>query len=327
MGRGAALFGLPAKGARPPTPVFGAWLKPYVLIWLALVPCLAGANDFWLAPCGAAPYKTAKCKEQHMSGELSPIDKAKFVAAKRATDFVEDGMRVGLGTGSTAAWLVRCLGEMVRDDGLRMKGVPTSSRTAHLAREVGIEVISLDEAKWLDITIDGADEFDGDLNLIKGGGGALLQEKIVATASDQLVVIADVGKEVEHLGSFPLSIEVIPFGWQTTQALVEETLISMDVLGRSSSLRMNGDVPFVTDEGNYIVDLHLGRIGNPRQMALVLNQMPGVVENGLFIDVCDTVIVGYGDGRVETRDINEGTVETDRLDFVEADNLFTDLAE
>ena len=130
-----------------------------------------------------------------MAGELSPIDKAKFVAAKRAAQFVEDGMRVGLGTGSTAAWLVRCLGEMVRDDGLRIKGVPTSTRTAQLAREVGIEVISLDEAKWLDLTIDGADEFDGELNLIKGGGGALLQEKIVATASDQMVVIADLADE------------------------------------------------------------------------------------------------------------------------------------
>ncbi len=262
-----------------------------------------------------------------MTGELSPIDKAKFVAAKRAADYVEDGMRVGLGTGSTAAWLVRCLGEMVRDEGLRIKGVPTSTRTAQLAKEVGIQVVSLDEARWLDVTIDGADEFDSELNLIKGGGGALLQEKIVATASDQMVVIADIGKQVETLGAFPLPIEVIPFGWQTTQALVEETLISMDVLGRTSTLRMNGDTPFVTDEGNHILDLHLNRIGNARQLALVLNQMPGVVENGLFIDICDAVVIGYGDGKVEVRDINEGTVEESRLDFVETDNLFTDLAD
>ncbi|WP_299504311.1 ribose-5-phosphate isomerase RpiA [uncultured Roseobacter sp.] len=262
-----------------------------------------------------------------MPSELSPIDKAKFVSAKRAAQLVETGMRVGLGTGSTAAWLVRCLGEMVRDDGLRIKGVPTSTRTAELARDVGIEVISLDEAKWLDITIDGADEFDGQLNLIKGGGGALLQEKIVATASDQMVVIADVGKEVETLGAFPLPIEVIPFGWQTTQALVEETLVSMDVLGRDSSLRMNGPVPFVTDEGNHIIDLHLKRIGNARQLSLVLNQMPGVVENGLFIDICDRVIIGFGDGKVEVRDINEGTVEKGQLDFVESDNLFADLSD
>ena len=260
-----------------------------------------------------------------MTGELSPIDKAKFVAAKRAVDFVEDGMRVGLGTGSTAAWMVRCLAEVVRQDGLKIRAVPTSTRTAALARELGIEVVSLDEAKWLDLTIDGADEFDADLNLIKGGGGALLQEKIVATASDQMIVIADAGKEVGALGAFPLPVEVIPFGWQTTKWLIEEMLVSIDVLGRGTSLRMNGDRPFVTDEGNHILDLHLGRIGNARQLAMVLNQVPGVVENGLFIDICDVVVVGYGDGRVETRDINQGTVETEKLDFVESENLFRDI--
>ena len=262
-----------------------------------------------------------------MTGELSPLDKAKFVAAKRAAGLVEDGMRVGLGTGSTAAWLVRCLGEMVREEGLKFTAVPTSTRTAELAREVGIPVTSLDAAKWLDLTIDGADEFDNDLNLIKGGGGALLQEKIVATASDQMVVIADAGKEVENLGAFPLPVEIIPFGWQTSQALIEETLVSMDVLGRSATLRMNGDRAFVTDEGNHILDLHLNRIGNARQLALVINQIPGVVENGLFIDICDTVIIGYGDGNVEVRDINEGTVEREKLDFVESDNLFSDLSD
>ena len=239
-----------------------------------------------------------------MTYDLSPIDKAKFAAAKRATDFVEDGMRVGLGTGSTAAWLVKCLGEMVQNDGLRIKGVPTSSRTAQMAREVGIEVISLDEAKWLDLTIDGADEYDGNLNLIKGGGGAHLQEKIVATASDQMVVIADIGKQVETLGAFPLPVEVIPFGWQTTKTLLEETLIGMDVLGRTTSLRMNGDHPFITDEGNHIIDLHLNR---------------------MFIDICDAVVIGHGDGRVEVRDINQGTIEESQIEFVESENLFSDL--
>ena len=260
-----------------------------------------------------------------MTGELSPIDKAKFVAAKRATRYVQSGMRVGLGTGSTAAWLVRCLGEMVRDEGLRIRGVPTSSRTAALARDVGIEVISLDEAKWLDVTIDGADEYDSNLNLIKGGGGALLQEKIVATASDMMVVIADISKQVETLGAFPLPVEVIPFGWQTTKALVEETLIGLDVLGRTTSLRMNGEHPYVTDEGNHILDLHLNRIGNARQLSLVLNQIPGVVENGLFIDICDAVVIGYGDGRVEVRDVHKGAVEEERFDFLEEDNLFGDI--
>lgn len=260
-----------------------------------------------------------------MAGELSPIDKAKFVAAKRAVDFVEDGMRVGLGTGSTAAWMVRCLGELVREEGLKIIGVPTSVRTADLARQVGIKVASLDEAKWLDLTIDGADEFDGNLNLIKGGGGALLQEKIVATASDQMIVIADVAKEVGTLGNFPLPVEVVPFGWQTTKALIEETLVSLDVLGRGTSLRMNQERPYVTDEGNFIIDLHLHRIGNPRQMALVLNQIPGVVENGLFIDICDIVVIGHGDGRVEVRDINAGTIEEEKLDFMDSENLFADI--
>jgi ribose 5-phosphate isomerase A len=260
-----------------------------------------------------------------MTGELSPIDKAKYVAAKRAADLVQSGMKVGLGTGSTAAWLVRHLGDRVRDDGLRIQGVPTSTRTAQLARDVGIEVITLDEAKTLNITIDGADEFDGNLNLIKGGGGALLQEKIVAAASEEVVIIADAAKEVGTLGAFPLPIEVIPFGWTTTQMLVEELLVSSDVMGRKITLRMNGDQPFRTDEGNHILDLHLSRIGNARQLSMALNQMPGVVENGLFIDLCDKVIIGFGDGRVETRDINEGTVSEDHINLVESENLFSDI--
>ena len=234
-----------------------------------------------------------------MRNDLSPIDRAKHAAARRAVRRVETGMRIGLGTGSTAAWMVRLLAERVQEEGLDIVGVPTSTRTADLARDLGIRVVSLDEAEWLDITIDGADEFDGNLNLIKGGGGALLQEKIVACASDEMIVIADAAKRVQTLGAFPLPVETVPFGWRTTQALIEETLVSLDVMGRQTTLRMNGDVPFVTDEGNYILDLHLKRIGDARQMSLVLNQIPGVVENGLFVDICDRVIVGYGDGTVE----------------------------
>lgn len=260
-----------------------------------------------------------------MSAELSPIDKAKFTAARKAASLVETGMRVGLGTGSTAAWLVRCLGERVRQEGLRIKGVPTSSRTAALARDVGVPVLSLDEARWLDLTIDGADEVDGQLNLIKGGGGALLQEKIVATASDQMVVITDASKQVDTLGAFPLPVEAVPFGWQTTRALLEETLIGLDVMGREAALRMNGDVPFMTDEGNYIIDLHLRRIGHARQLSLILNQIPGVVENGLFVDICDMLITGHADGRCTTHDINAGATREDRIEFAEDDNLFSDL--
>jgi ribose 5-phosphate isomerase A len=262
-----------------------------------------------------------------MAANLSPIDTAKFVAAKRAVEFVAPGMKVGLGTGSTAAWMVRCLGERVRDEGLRITGVPTSARTAQLARQCGITIATLDEAKWLDLTIDGADEFDANLTLIKGGGAALLQEKIVATASDQMIVIADVAKEVAQLGAFPLPVEVIPFGWQTTKALIEETLVSLDVLGRDCSLRMNGQSPLVTDEANYIIDLHLKRIGNARQLALVLNQIPGVVENGLFIDICDIVVVGHADGRVTVRDINAGTAEDAQVTLLPGDNIFADLGD
>ncbi len=262
-----------------------------------------------------------------MSENLSPIDTAKFVAAKRASVFVKDGMKIGLGTGSTAAWLVRCLGERVQNEGLKITGVPTSTRTAELARKVGIEVISLNEAGWLDLTIDGADEFDAELNLIKGGGGALLQEKIVATASDQMIVIADNSKRVDQLGAFPLPVEVIGFGWQATKALIEETLHSLDVMGQKVNLRMNGDRPFVTDEGNHILDLQLIRIGNPRQLSLILNQIPGVVENGLFVDICDVVVTGHSDGRIEVQDINSGTREEGSIELVESENIFRDIAE
>lgn len=262
-----------------------------------------------------------------MVSDLSPIDTAKFVAAKRALDYVESGMRLGLGTGSTAAWMVRILGEMVRNEGLKVTGVPTSDRTAALATEVGIPIATLAEVKWLDLTIDGADEFDRNLNLIKGGGGALLQEKIVATASDQMVVITDVSKEVDTLGKFPLPIEVVTFGWETTKALMEEALMNVDVMGRTGTLRMNGSNPFETDEGNYILDFHLRHIAEPRKLALILNQIPGVVENGLFIDICDTIVIGYGDGNVEVRDINAGTIEHERIDVIERDNLFADISE
>lgn len=262
-----------------------------------------------------------------MVSDLSPMDTAKFVAAKRALDYVESGMRLGLGTGSTAAWMIKLLGEMVRNDGMKVIGVPTSVRTAELAQQVGITISTLADVKWLDLTIDGADEFDPSLCLIKGGGGALLQEKIVATASDQMVVISDVSKQVEVLGAFPLPVEVVCYGWETTKALIEESLMNVDVLGRQGSLRLNHDKPFVTDEGHYIIDLHVRRIGKPRQLAMVLNQIPGVVENGLFIDVCDTIVIGHGDGNVEVHDINNGTVEHERIDVISKDNLFADIAD
>jgi ribose 5-phosphate isomerase A len=260
-----------------------------------------------------------------MTEPLSPQDIAKQAAARAASKLVETGMKVGLGTGSTAAFLVKCLGERVASEGLDITAVATSTATANLARDVGINVVTLDEARWLDLTIDGADEYDGEFNLIKGGGGALLQEKIVATASDRMIVIADTTKKVATLGAFPLPVEVLGFGMSTTQMLLEEMLEGLDVMGNKAVPRMNGDALFVTDEGNHILDLHVGRIGNSRQLALILNQVPGVVENGLFIDICDVIITGHGDGSVDIKDINTG--DSNNIDAAPTDNVFAEIAE
>ena len=241
-----------------------------------------------------------------MTVPLSPDNCAKFAAAKRASELIEPGMRVGLGTGSTAAFLVRCLGDRVRDEGLNIKGVPTSSRTAQLAREVGIEVLTLEQLPQLDLTIDGADEFDPDLNLIKGGGGALLQEKIVAMASDKMVVITDASKSVDTLGAFALPVEVLKFGWQTSHELIKNRLDALGFGDRQIARRMSGETPYVTDEGNYILDLQLGHIGDAPELALRLNQIPGVVENGLFIGICAQVIIGYPDGTTSERGHSDG---------------------
>lgn len=227
---------------------------------------------------------------------LSGADRAKRAAAARALAFVTPGMALGLGTGSTAAWLVRLLGERAQGGGFDGVCVATSSRTAALAQECGLRVAALDDVGRLDLTIDGADEFDPDLTLIKGGGGALLQEKIVAAASARMVVISDASKEVATLGAFPLPVEVARFGWRATQALIEAILAGEDVDGRDVALRMEGDEAYVTDEGHHILDLHLGRIGAAPRLAAALVAAPGVVETGLFIGMADAVVIGREDG-------------------------------
>lgn len=261
-----------------------------------------------------------------MFESLNAADKAKFSAAKRAAGLVHSGMKIGLGTGSTAAWLVQHLGQKVRDEGLRIQAVPTSTRTSELAQKVGIEIITLDEAGWLDLTIDGADEFDADFSLIKGGGGALLQEKIVAMASDRMIVIADDSKEVSQLGAFPLPVEVIPFGMNSTRISIERTLEALAYHTAKISTRMEGDRLFVTDEGNHILDLHINAIDNAKALALALNQLPGVVENGLFIDICSSVIIGHSDGSVETRDLLNGLAENETVSQRDQ-NLFSDIGD
>ncbi|MEM7506762.1 MAG: ribose-5-phosphate isomerase RpiA [Pseudomonadota bacterium] len=230
-----------------------------------------------------------------MNETLSPTDRAKKASAIRALEFVETGMKVGLGTGSTAVFLVDALGAMVAD-GLRITGVPTSSRTRAQAEGLGIPLTTLGEAGRLDLTIDGADEFDGALNLIKGGGGALLQEKIVAAASDRMVVISDPTKEVATLGAYPLPVEIVRFGWDITARHVANLLAGADVDGTALARRDRGGEPYVTDEGHYILDLQLGRIGDPAGLNAALNLIPGVVETGLFCNLASTVVVGLEDG-------------------------------
>jgi ribose 5-phosphate isomerase A len=231
-----------------------------------------------------------------MTDHLSPAERGKRAAAARALDYVEDGMKLGLGTGSTAKWFVDLLAERIRNGGLSITGVPTSSRTRAQAEALGIPLKTLDEAGWLDLTIDGADEFDADLDLIKGGGGALLQEKIVATASDRMLVITDPSKEVAELGAYPLPVELVRFGFATTMRLIREVLAHHDVGGREMTLRTGADGPYITDEGNYIVDLRLVRIGDPHRLNAELNEIAGVVETGLFPGIAWAVIVGEPDG-------------------------------
>ena len=231
-----------------------------------------------------------------MTDDLPAAERGKRAAAARALEFVEDGMTLGLGTGSTAKVFVDLLAGRMRAEGLRITGVATSSRTRAQAEALGIPLTTLDDAGRLDLTIDGADEFDARLNLIKGGGGALLQEKIVATASTRMVVITDPSKQVAALGAFPLPVELVRFGAAATMRLIAELLERHDVAGRAMTLRQGEDGPFLTDEGHHIVDLALGRIGDPALLNADLNAIPGVVETGLFTGIASAVVVGEPDG-------------------------------
>jgi ribose 5-phosphate isomerase A len=219
--------------------------------------------------------------------QSTEFDHEKQAAARAAVALVEPGNIVGLGSGSTANYMIRLLGERVRE-GLKIIGVPTSQKTKQLAEQAGIPLATLDERPQIDIDIDGADEVDPQLNLIKGGGGALLREKIIASASRRFVVVADSSKQVARLGKFPLPVEVIPFA---------EKLIANQItaLGARVSLRQYAyGNPFVTDEGHHILDCTFGEIADPAALALKLQAMPGVVEHGLFIGVAEMALIGKG---------------------------------
>ena len=230
-------------------------------------------------------------------------DLAKVNAAAAALDYVKDGMMLGLGTGSTSAHFVRLLGERVRQ-GLRVKGVPTSEATRTLAEQVGVPLVEISQVTRLDIDIDGADEIDPAFRLVKGGGGALLREKIVAAASAHMIVIADESKWVETLGAFPLPVEVVRFGANLTQKRIEEALRETGCAGAEVTLRTSGksNEPVITDSGNYILDAHAKRIADPDKLAAALKDIAGVVEHGLFIGLARTVILGKAKG-AETRSL------------------------
>ncbi|MGB6151249.1 MAG: ribose-5-phosphate isomerase RpiA [Pricia sp.] len=217
-------------------------------------------------------------------------DYEKKVAAIASVKYIKNGMLVGLGSGSTAAHMIRVLGAKVAE-GLSIKAVPSSDTTAHLARKAGITLISLEEAGTLDINIDGADEFDGKLQLIKGGGGALLREKIVAYNSKFNIVISDASKQVERLGKFKLPLETIPFA-------TKNIIVELNTMGLQPVLRKNGKDAYKTDEQNYIVDVNVLEQDDLVALNQTLINIPGLVETGLFLDTTDIIIMGKGDSTV-----------------------------
>jgi ribose 5-phosphate isomerase A len=229
----------------------------------------------------------------------SAQDEAKRAAAAQAIEsFLKDGMTIGLGSGTTSRWFVRILGERVAK-GLRIIGVPCSKSTGELAREVGVSLADLNDVGQLDLTIDGADEIDSKGRMIKGGGANLLWEKIVASASDKMVCIVDESKLVDRLGRFPLSIEVVPFGWKTTERHLRKLFGESGLGNPKIGMRGGFETPLTTDSGHYLLDCHLEYIPDPESLAERLNRIPGVVEHGLFLGIATDAVVGHASGAAE----------------------------
>ncbi len=215
----------------------------------------------------------------------------KQLAAEHAVTFIKNGMIVGLGTGSTAAYAIQKIGARVAVENLRIRAIATSQRSEAMAHELNIPIVSFEEVQQIDLTIDGADEVDEQLNLIKGGGGALLREKIVAVNSRQLIIVVDESKMVKHLGKFYLPVEVVPFALTVVKRRLE-------ALNCTANLRMKDDKPYTTDNGNYILDCAFGQIEQPAQLHDTIKAITGVVDNGLFIQRANTVITAYNDGTI-----------------------------
>jgi len=219
----------------------------------------------------------------------------KKAAALRAVELVQDGMVLGLGTGSTAVHVIDALGEKVRRSGWRVSAVPTSERSRNQAQSLGITLLDLGEAGPLDLAIDGADEADRQLSLIKGGGGALLREKLVAAAAREFVVVADSSKLKQTLGAFPLPVAVVPFGWQSTARLLERFGVAMALRQRAAP----NAGPYLTDDGLHILDMQFGSIPDPSALEREIKQITGVVDVGLFVGMASRLILGYEDGHVD----------------------------
>jgi len=227
----------------------------------------------------------------------SEQDRAKLAAGRHAADlYCFDGAKLGLGSGTTSHYFVRALAEKVRD-GLDVVGVPTSNGTKELALSLGITLVDLDDVEQLDVCIDGPDEIDPNGSMIKGGGACLLWEKLVARTSAKMVVVADATKTVEHLGAFPLPVEIVPFSWQTTARAIRQLLhqhgYPEDI---AMTRRERRGQPVVTDNGNFIVDVRLRTARDIQDLTVQLNGIPGVVENGFFVGIADEVVFGWPDG-------------------------------
>jgi ribose 5-phosphate isomerase A len=220
----------------------------------------------------------------------SGISLAKKLAGQKAVEYIQPGMTVGLGTGSTAYWAIKEIGARVKE-GLDIRAIATSDESQILAEELHIPLVTFADIAHIDVDIDGADEVDQQGQLTKGGGGALLREKIIAAASLQMIVVIDEHKLVPALGGFPLPVEIVVFGWEMTER-------KLAALGCNTVLRQKYHQPFITDNGNYIIDCAFNTITNPASLQTTLNELPGVVENGLFVNYAHKIIVGYENGQV-----------------------------
>ncbi len=262
--------------------------------------------------------------------KLSQAEKAKLFAAWHALKEVKSGMKIGIGTGSTAVWFIRLLAGKQQLRRLKFRACATSSQTTELAESLGIKIESLDDLGKLDLVVDGADEFGPAHNLIKGGGGALLQEKMTARSAKKFIVITDASKAVDTLGKFPLPVEVVKFSWQTTRMHIKEILNKFeskgDIREYKIDQRMAGNEPFITDEGHYILDLHLEQsIARLDRLVIALRRISGVVETGLFLKMANSVVMADSTGLVKSRETGKRKWKETRYDLAKMGVMLRDI--